>query len=71
MTTISERYRARALELIAVARKQDDEEVRTALESVASSYQHLAEEADRSSDAALSIEFELPPEAEIDPKLKS
>jgi hypothetical protein len=67
--TTGDGYRAKALELLARADGEVSSQIRTEFENMAAAYLRLAEQADRN--VALIIEFELPPEGEADPKLKS
>lgn len=62
-----DRYRAKALELLARAEFETDPQIRTGFENLAAAFLRLAEQAERN--AALTVEFELPPQKESDPKL--
>lgn len=63
-----DRYRAKALDPLAHADGETDSQIRTEFENLAAAFLRLAEQAERN--AALTIEFELPPKMEGDPKLK-
>jgi len=66
--TIGNRYRAKALELLARADGEIDSQMRREFENLAAAFLRLAEQADRN--AGLIIEFELPPENDGEPKRK-
>ena len=53
-----DRYRAKALEILARADGENDQSVKADLENLAAAFLRLAEQAERN--AALTIEFELP-----------
>ena len=53
-----DRYRVKALELLARADGENNQTVKAELENLAAAYQRLVEQAERN--AALTIEFELP-----------
>jgi len=53
-----DRYRAKALEILARADGENEQTVKAELESLAAAFLRLAEQAERN--AALTIEFELP-----------
>jgi len=59
-------YRTKALELLARADGEIDSQMRAEFENLAAAFLRLAEQAERN--AALIIEFELPPEKEGDLK---
>jgi hypothetical protein len=63
-----DRYRAKALELLALADGENDQTVKSDFENLAAAFLRLAEQAERN--AALTIEFELPSEEKCDPKPK-
>ena len=63
-----DRYRAKALELLARADGESDQTSKTELENLAAAFMRLAEQADRN--AALTIEFELPSDEKGNPKPK-
>jgi hypothetical protein len=64
---VGDNYRAKALELLALAETETNPAVRAEFENLAAAYLRLAEQAERNS--GLVIDFELPSE-EGDPKLK-
>jgi hypothetical protein len=64
--TTGDRYRAKALELFARADGETNSEIQTEFKRLASAFLRLAEQADQN--AALIIEFELPPKSESDTK---
>ena len=53
-----DRYRAKALEILARADGENDQSVKADLENLAAAFLRLAEQAERN--ATLTIEFELP-----------
>jgi hypothetical protein len=55
---IGDRYRAKALELLALADGENDQSIKTEFENLAAAFLRLAEQAERN--AVLIIEFELP-----------
>jgi hypothetical protein len=57
-----DRYRAKALEILARADGENDQTVKAELENLAAAFLRLAEQAERN--AALTIEFELPSDVE-------
>jgi hypothetical protein len=63
-----DRYRAKALELLARADGESDQSVKAEFENLAAAFLRLAEQAERN--AALTIEFELPSDEEGDSKPK-
>jgi len=67
--TTGDGYRAKALELLARADGEIDSQTRTEFENLAAAFLRLAEQAERN--AALIIEFELPPENGDRPEIKS
>lgn len=64
--TTGDGYRTKALELLTRADGEIDSQMRAEFENLAAAFLRLAEQAERN--AALIIEFELPPEKEGDPK---
>ena len=64
---MQDHYRARARELLALAQSHASDHLRNEYESLAAAYLRLAEQAERSP-APLTVEFELPPKSDIDPK---
>jgi hypothetical protein len=63
-----DRYRGKALELLARADGENDQTVRAELENLAAAFLRLAEQAERN--AALTIEFELPSDEDRNQKPK-
>jgi hypothetical protein len=61
-----DRYRAKALELLARADGQNDQTIKAQFENLAAAFLRLAEQAERN--AALTIEFLLPSDEEGDAK---
>ena len=59
---VGDRYRAKALELLALADGENDQTEKAEFENLAAAFLRLAEQAERN--AALIIEFELPSEGE-------
>jgi len=57
-----DRYRAKALQLLALADGENNETAKVEFENLAAAFLRLAEQAERN--AALIIEFELPSEEE-------
>jgi len=66
--TTGARYRTKALELLARADGEIDPQIRAEFENLAAAFLRIAEQAERNT--KLTIEFELPPKREGDPKLK-
>jgi hypothetical protein len=66
--TTGDHFRAKALGLLARADGEIESQIRTEFENLAAAFLRLAEQAERN--AALIIEFELPPEEKAEPKLK-
>jgi len=64
-----DKYRGRALELLARAEGETHPEIRAELENLAAAFLRLAEQAERNT--KLAIEFEIPPEESGDTKPKS
>jgi hypothetical protein len=65
--TPGNRYRAKALELLARAEIESDTELRTEFETLAAAFLRLAEQAERNTKFV--IDFEMPPE-DCHPKSK-
>jgi hypothetical protein len=63
---VGDRYRARALELFALADGENDQATKAEFENLAAAFLRLAEQAERY--AVLIIEFELPSDEEAKPK---
>jgi len=61
-------YRAKALELLARAEVETDPTINADFENLAAAFLRLAEQAERN--AALTIEFEIPPDEDAKPKPK-
>jgi hypothetical protein len=59
-----DRYRTKALELLALSDGENDQRVKAEFENLAAAFLRLAEQAERN--VALTIEFHLPPE--VNPK---
>ena len=57
-----DRYRAKALELLALADSENNETAKAEFENLAAAFLRLAEQAERN--ATLKVEFELPSEEE-------
>ena len=66
--TPGDRYRAKALELLARAEVERDPQLRTEFETLAAAFLRLAEQAERN--AALTIDFALPSDEAGKPKPK-
>jgi hypothetical protein len=63
-----DRYRGKALDLLARADGESDPSLKAELEHLAAAFLRLAEQAERN--AALTIEFELPADEKGNPKPK-
>jgi hypothetical protein len=66
--TPGERYKAKALELLARAQVERDPQLRTEFETLAAAFLRLAEQAERNTKFV--IDFEMPPASDCDPKSK-
>jgi len=66
--TPGERYRGKALELLARAEVERDPQLRTEFETLAAAFLRLAEQAERNTKFV--IELEMPPESHCDPNSK-
>ena len=66
--TPGDRYRAKALELLARAEVEGDHQLRTEFETLAAAFLRLAEQAERNTKFV--IELEMPPESHCDPHSK-
>jgi hypothetical protein len=66
--TPGERYKAKALELLARAQVESDPQLRTEFETLAAAFLRLAEQAERNTKFV--IDFEMPPASDCDPKSK-